>query len=1000
MIAEDWSSTVFTYPNCAGFNYTPADHYMRNFNKDRCKESYTHLLEYFRQYVDIYDDVQDKFSITWIVSLAHDSTNALYHTDERFYQLFLGLKQKLDNSFLFVMGDHGLRFGKIRHTKAGKTEDNNPALFVALPRSLRSNVELKGMMETNSRQLITHHDLYATFLAIAKSSHRWNSKEWEKEWPGKEENSMHLPSHHGSSLFHTLKQPRNCPLLRIPFEYCQCEMNLTKVTPSNNSNSSNINELPVRFFNYLAETAVARMNEDLAKGNLTSKCSLLEASSKNEVELQRYQANNQSETEFTTFFMTFETIPEESSHKTVIVLDRSPKLAAPAIEDISLQLKDDQGGQINGRLSKTLWNCSVEAALEFHRVVADLFPHGSKQLRFAVSDFVGRFLTPSWSDELITYDELLKALSSCDVPQSSGDASSCSVLNGISMAVEHHHNLTANEIFKKLYKRKSEKTDKKLGPQDPEFWKASVLQQRLGFKQPEAVAVKDEIGEIQEHDDSGFGSRRTGHTDFANKGTIVVLTSIESLEEYDAINEVIIEQTLARNESIRQSEGKHNFLVIDQIHLIVINLLNKENIGNAKSKLFGRKMTSILNSSVHKALQDVYDLVSTTVSGIPMKEEAHQGQSVNYDVELLHSRHAHQHLLANAGPKLKSEKFPLLQNSFLLTPAYVNSRPTVCLTSFVLSGKTVMLEVERELAPKQETAHIGPNLHQKLICHSLTKDEVTGALIVQSVAIGNTATLDGALTANKQTGNDFKKSDINYTSMVQLMNASSLVVVPNKTVNRKLQTVTAVEKNRQAEDFKKNIWSLTEYFPTSLRESFILNMPEKFEVLFSTIQKPVIGAEDFDKCKKYIYGLIASRNGNETFTLKNIDCIHISKITTRDEQFRIAFEELVKMMKTLFIVHLCTKNCLKYLKEVVEPQQRLPVKRALEAEKPRNTSRSNSPLLKKAKKCEHRAGWAEKKSTCLTFTTTSTKRANNLGQRNLLAERSMEITLKIIYTPS
>uniref|UniRef100_A0A915DK75 Uncharacterized protein n=1 Tax=Ditylenchus dipsaci TaxID=166011 RepID=A0A915DK75_9BILA len=85
MIAEDWDSTVFTYPNCAGFNYTPADHYMRpfqlraekdiegagdfifrNFNNDRCKESYTHLLKYFRQYVDIYDHVQDKFSITWI----------------------------------------------------------------------------------------------------------------------------------------------------------------------------------------------------------------------------------------------------------------------------------------------------------------------------------------------------------------------------------------------------------------------------------------------------------------------------------------------------------------------------------------------------------------------------------------------------------------------------------------------------------------------------------------------------------------------------------------------------------------------------------------------------------------------------------------------------------------------------------------------------------------------------------------------------------------------
>lgn len=54
-----------------------------------------------------------------------------------------------------------------------------------------------------------------------------------------------------------------------------------------------------------------------------------------------------------------------------------------------------------------MWNCSVEAAFEFHRVVADLFPNGTKQLRLVVSDFVGRFLTPPWSDKLITHDDVI-----------------------------------------------------------------------------------------------------------------------------------------------------------------------------------------------------------------------------------------------------------------------------------------------------------------------------------------------------------------------------------------------------------------------------------------------------------------------------------------------------------------------------------------------------------------------------------------------------------------
>lgn len=53
-----------------------------------------------------------------------------------------------------------------------------------------------------------------------------------------------------------------------------------------------------------------------------------------------------------------------------------------------------------------MWECSVEAILEFHRVVNDLFPRGTKQLRFVVSDFVGRLLNPSWNERLITYDEV------------------------------------------------------------------------------------------------------------------------------------------------------------------------------------------------------------------------------------------------------------------------------------------------------------------------------------------------------------------------------------------------------------------------------------------------------------------------------------------------------------------------------------------------------------------------------------------------------------------
>lgn len=40
-----------------------------------------------------------------------------------------------------------------------------------------------------------------------------------------------------------------------------------------------------------------------------------------------------------------------------------------------------------------------------------------------------------------------------------------------------------------------------------------------------------------------------------------------------------------------------------------------------------------------------YDLASTTVTGIPMKEEQNASSSANYDVEIFHSSYAHTALL-------------------------------------------------------------------------------------------------------------------------------------------------------------------------------------------------------------------------------------------------------------------------------------------------------------------------------------------------------------------
>ncbi|KAK0410848.1 hypothetical protein QR680_005359 [Steinernema hermaphroditum] len=277
LMAEDWASGVFNWPTCIGFRKKPVDHYMRPYQirvgghgwgKDygmkeivfhrSCREPHNAILDYLGQFVQAYKE-EPKFGLVWMTDIAHDGINRLHHSDKHFYRFFYDNREKLRNAFVIVMGDHGLRFGKYRASKFGSAEDNNPALVVAVPERLRKG-PLAQILRENAKQMITHYDLFATLSDIASVLPESRFSDFGPLDLGEKLGGVF----HGSSLLRPLPKPRHCGNLRVPFEYCSCQVRYTRV-----DDESRLLEAAEAFI-------VEGINAEIGAANASEKCVPLE----------------------------------------------------------------------------------------------------------------------------------------------------------------------------------------------------------------------------------------------------------------------------------------------------------------------------------------------------------------------------------------------------------------------------------------------------------------------------------------------------------------------------------------------------------------------------------------------------------------------------------------------------------------------------------------------------------------------------------------------------
>ncbi|XP_055523841.1 protein asunder [Wyeomyia smithii] len=521
----------------------------------------------------------------------------------------------------------------------------------------------------------------------------------------------------------------------------------------------------------------------------------------------------------------------EFNHKTVFVLDHTPYFGISCEAPIDCEF-------IKSKIpippiSKSLWTCAVEASVEYCRIAWDLFPTG-KLIRFVVSDTAAHIVN-TWNISTQSLTHVMNAMSMVGVPPRQTQANDYSVIHGLRAAIE-------------------------------------ALAEPTDF-QKEQISTNDQV--------------------VFNLGRVICITSarddasMKSLE--DIFRTVLVQQNTI-------SASHKEYLNIDQCHLVIINLFpsNMESMVNnrslidispiLKSEIHSNKANKISNKLTHLILPH-FDLASTTVTGIPMKEEQNASSSANYDVEIFHGSKAHSVFLGTelvlphsvkdgadyetvtlkwCTPRScgSSEMQPCLAQC-RVTPVDVTSRPSSCLINFLLNGRSVLLEMPKKSGGKL-TSHLLSAHGGEIFIHSLN----TARSCLEdppSISEGG----GGRVT-------DYRIND--FGQLMQLHRIVPLKPVPERTADENLLKM------------RSKLSKSSRYWPLILGSTILYNARQFVEAILVLTQKLDLTEDEVLQCQKSIYQLAALEARQESLALPNMG--HRLKGAKREEQYRLLWAEL------------------------------------------------------------------------------------------------------------
>uniref|UniRef100_A0A4W6G596 Integrator complex subunit 13 n=1 Tax=Lates calcarifer TaxID=8187 RepID=A0A4W6G596_LATCA len=416
------------------------------------------------------------------------------------------------------------------------------------------------------------------------------------------------------------------------------------------------------------------------------------------------------------------------SHKTVFVVDHCPYMAESSRQQVEcdvLTKSRAQGVIPLAPVSKSLWTCAVECSMEYCRILYDIYPK-DKLVNYIVSDSEFHILN-SWRQEDQSTHELMSALAAVGPPNPREDPECCSILHGLVAAVESLCKIT----------------------------------------------------ELQHE-------RRTSLMDMAervaNRGRIICLTNAKSDTHVRMLEDCIQETILEQN---KLAAGSDRLMAIQQCELVLVHIYpqGEDTLVSDRPK---KEISPLLTSEVHSVragrhlatklnilVQQHFDLASTTITNIPMKEEQHANTSANYDVELLHHRDAHLEFFKSgdlhmAGtstrenglketvtlkwctPRTNSIELHYCTGAYRISPTDVNSRPSSCLTNFLLNVSESSHDPSGKLPAERAKAQLERHTrYWPMIISQTTIFNMQAVVPLANLIVKETLTEEDVLTCQK-----------------------------------------------------------------------------------------------------------------------------------------------------------------------------------------------------------------------------------------------------------